>query len=180
MIVGHLGVAAALVRWRPRTSPAWIVVASVAPDLLDVGYAVAGVCSPFGLYSHTVPAALLCGAVLAGVVWLLGHRETAMLLPAAVLLHLPPDYLTGHKLLWPGGELHGLRLYDRRLVDFVIESAVLLAGWAMIRWRVSIPGWARAVQSVLLLVAVQGGMDAFLRMGLKPTACPASSAASTR
>lgn len=180
MIVGHLGVAAALARWCPRASPGWIVIGSIAPDILDVAYAGAGVCSPYGLYSHTVPALLLCGATLGGAAWLTGRRATAIALPLAVLLHLPPDYLTGRKLLWPGGELHGLRLYDRRLVDFLIESALLVAGWALIRRCAWIPVWARAARSAVLLVAVQGGMDAFLRMGMKPTACAVPSVAAAR
>ena len=180
MIVGHLGVAAALVRWRPRASPAWILVAAIAPDFVDVALALVGVCSPFGLYSHTLPAALLTGAVLGAALWLSGRRETALIVPIAVLLHLPLDYVTGRKLLWPGGELYGLRLYDRRLADFLIESALLLAGWMLVRHRLAIPGWARAARSALLLVAVQGGADAFLGMGLKPTACVAPAAKPTR
>ena len=175
MIVGHLGVAAGLVRWRPRASPGWIVAATFAPDVLDVGYAAAGVCSPYGLYSHTLPAALLCGVALAGGAWLLGRRDTALILPVAVLLHLPPDFVTGHKLLWPGGELHGLRLYDHRLADFLLESALVAAGWLLLRDRVSALARARVAQGALMLVAAQGVANGVLNMGLKPTACASSS-----
>lgn len=177
MIVGHLGVAAALARWRPRVSLLWLLPAAIAPDLLDIGFALAGVCNPYGLYSHTLPAAVLLGACVAGAAVLAGQRETGALVLLVVLLHLPPDYLTGRKLFWPGGELHGLQLYDRRMVDFLMESALALAGWALLRRRPSAPRWATAVWAAAGVVALQGGAD-LLHDGLKPTGCraPASAA----
>ena len=46
MITGHLGVAAAAnARW-PALSLLWLVPVAIAPDLLDVGYSVARICSP--------------------------------------------------------------------------------------------------------------------------------------
>lgn len=177
MIVGHLGVAAALARWRPRVSLLWLLPAAIAPDLLDIAYAAAGICNPYGLYSHTVPAVLLLGACLAGAAVLVGQRETGALVLLVVLLHLPPDYLTGQKLFWPGGELHGLRLYDHRVIDFLLESAVVLGGWALLRGRPGPPPrWAGAIWAVAGLVALQGAADV-LHGGLKPNVCPVSTSA---
>jgi hypothetical protein len=169
VIVGHLGVAAALARWCPRASLLWIIPAAVAPDLLDFAYALAGICNPYGLYSHTVPAALLLGVVLAGAAVLAGHRATAPVVLMAVLLHLPFDWPTGRKLYWPGGELHGLGLYQHPAVDFLMESLLVLAGWALLRRREGVPRWAAGVLTIVALVALQGGAD--LAGRLKPTGC---------
>ena len=169
MIVGHLGAAAALARWRPRVSLLWIIPAAIAPDLLDITYALAGICNPYGLYSHTVLAALLLGVVLAGAAVLAQRRETALVVLLAVLAHLPFDLPTGRKLFWPGGELHGLGLYQRPGVDFVMESLLVIAGWALLRGRAERSRWATGVWVVVALVALQGGAD--LVGQLKPTGC---------
>ena len=42
------------------------------PDLLDGVYALAGVCSPYGTYSHSLPAI----AVLSGVTMVLAYAGT--------------------------------------------------------------------------------------------------------
>lgn len=174
MIVGHVGVAAAAARWRPRVSLWWLVPAAVAPDLLDVAYAAAGVCNPLGLYSHTLPAALLLGVCLAGAAVLAGQREAGAVVLLVVLLHLPLDWITGRKLFWPGGEAYGLRLYDRPVIDFVLETAMLLGGWALLRGFRGVPRWSRLAWPVAALVLVQGGMNvrhAFTDRSLKPNAC---------
>lgn len=175
MIVGHLGVAAALARWRPRASPWWLIPAAIAPDLLDLAYAVVGFCNPYGLYSHTVPAALLLGAGIAGAAVLSGRRETAALVLLAVLLHLPFDYPTGRKLLWPGGELHGLMLYDHPLTDFAMETLLVVGGWALVRRDRRLPRWVTSAWAVAAAVVLQGAVD-ILRMPLKPNACRAAEA----
>ncbi|MDB4880611.1 MAG: hypothetical protein JWL60_2057 [Gemmatimonadetes bacterium] len=170
MISGHFGVAAVLLRARPRLSPWWLAPAAVAPDLLDIAYALAGVCNPSGLYSHTVPAALLLGACIAGAAVLAGRRETAAASLALVLLHLPLDYVTGRKLLWPGGELHGLRLYDREMANFALEATLLIGGWLLVRGVTGLPRWAAAPWLLVPLLLVQG-LSALREDGIKPTAC---------
>ena len=171
MIVGHLGVAAAVAAARPRISPWWVIPAAIAPDLLDVAYALGGFCNPYGLYSHTVPAALLLGAVLGGAAVLTGRRETGAAVLLLVLLHLPPDLLTGRKLYWPGGELHGLQLYQRPLLDFGAEALLLVAGWALLRRRSAWPRWMTGAWMLAGLLVLQGGVDAFVTSSLKPSGC---------
>lgn len=171
MIVGHFGLAAAVARVRPRGSLWWILPASIAPDLLDIGYAFTGICNPSGLYSHTVPAALLLGTTLAGIAVLSGRRETAVLILLVVLLHLPMDYVTGRKLFWPGGELHGLLLYDWPLRDFLLESALLAAGWAVLRGGGRGPRWATSVWSLVALLVLQGSVDGLRDWAKKPNSC---------
>jgi len=177
VITGHLGVAAAARgRW-PVVPLTWLVVASVAPDLLDVAYAVVGICSPYGLYSHTIPAAAITAAVLGGIAFLTtGSRVAGLLVAGVVLAHLPLDFVTGHKLYWPGGPLLGLQLYDRPLLDFLAEVPVLLAGWWMLRRTGRGPRWAVVGAAIGGLVLVQGAFD-LAQGGLKPTACEWSAVA---
>jgi hypothetical protein len=180
VIVGHLGVAAALARLRPRVSLWWLVPAAIAPDLLDVGYALGGICNPFGLYSHTLPAAILLAAVLAGAALLAGRRETAPFLALVVLLHLPADFITGQKLYWPGGALHGLRLYDRPLADFLFESVIVAGGWLLLRGSSDTPVWARRRGSLAALIAVQATFAVLHEHLTKPTACAVAAVDRTR
>lgn len=169
MIVGHVAVAAAVHRWRPRVSLWWLVPAAVAPDVIDLAWALAGGCNPYGLYSHTVPAATLLAACIAGVAVLAGRREAAALMFLVVLLHLPLDLVTGRKLYWPGGELHGLGLYRYPLSDFLMESVLAVAGWALLRRDATTPRWAASLPALLAFVLLQGVVDTVGAM--KPTGC---------
>ena len=149
----------------------WLVPVSIAPDLLDVGYALVGICSPYGLYSHTVHAAALTGAVLGGAAFLAtGSRMAGVLSALVVLAHLPLDLVTGHKIFWPGGPLIGLYLYGRPLLDFVVEVPILLTGWWLLRRSGRGPRWASSAAMVAALVLGQATFDLVAR-GLKPTAC---------
>jgi hypothetical protein len=172
VIVGHLGVAAAVRSGWRNTSLLWLLAASVAPDLLDIAMAVGGICNPYGLYSHTVPSVALQAAVVGGAALLVtGSRPTAVASALLVLLHLPPDLLTGHKIYWPGGPMLGLDLYSRPLVDFVIEMPVLIAGWWLLRRSRSVPRWTTSVAMLVGLMAVQGAFDFLAGDGAKPNAC---------
>ena len=149
----------------------WLLGVSIAPDLLDVGYAFIGICSPYGLYSHTVPAAALTGAVLGGIAFLAtGSRAAGILTAGVVLAHLPLDFVTGSKIFWPGGPLLGLRLYQRPLQDFLVEVPIALGGWWILRRRGQGPPWAIIGVAALGLVVVQGTFD-LLQRGIKPSGC---------
>jgi hypothetical protein len=149
----------------------WLLPAAIAPDLLDVGYALAGVCSPYGLYSHTVPAAVLTGAVLGGIVFLVtGSRVAGLVTAGVVLAHLPLDLVTGHKIYWPGGPMLGLALYQRPLLDFAAEVPLLVGGWWLLRRSGKGPRWAMLGAVVLSLVAAQAAFDG-LNRGVKPSGC---------
>ena len=172
MITGHAGVAAAVRGGWRNTSLVWLLAASVAPDLLDVAMAALRICNPYGLYSHTVPAAALLAAVLGGAALLVtGSRPTAIAAALLVLLHLPPDMITGHKIFWPGGPMIGLDLYSRPLLDFLIEAPVLVAGWWLLRRSRSAPRWATSGLTLAALLAVQATFDVMAGEGAKPTAC---------
>lgn len=177
MITGHLGIAAAARgRW-PVLSLMWLMPVAIAPDLLDVAYAMAGICSPYGLYSHTVHAAALTASVLGGGAFLAtGSRAAGLVTAGVVLAHLPLDFVTGRKIFWPGGEVLGLHLYQRPLLDFLAEVPIALGGWWVLRRGGHGPRWAALGAAAIALVIVQGTFD-LLERGLKPTGC--SWAAST-
>lgn len=67
MITGHFGLAYGVRAIRKDAPLLLLLGAAVLPDMVDVAYALVGVCSPFGLYSHSLPAitvlAFVAGAV---------------------------------------------------------------------------------------------------------------------
>lgn len=172
MIVGHIGVAAATRSvWR-RTSLPWLLVACVSPDIVDVVLALAGVCNPYGLYSHTIHSVVLQAAMLGGAALLVtGSRATAFGSALMVFLHLPPDLITGHKIYWPGGPMLGLYVYQWPLLDFLIEAPILIIGWWLLRRSPGAPRWATWVLVLVVLLAGQGALDFLAGNGAKPNAC---------
>lgn len=174
MIAGHLGIAGAVYAGRRDSSLFWLLGASMAPDVVDALFVLAGSCNPYGLYSHTLPAAVLIAAVTGAVAYFATDaRITGVLSALLVLAHLPPDYVTGHKLFWPGGELMGLGLYDYPLIDFVLEALIVAGGWWLVRSRRSAPRWATGWIALAALLVLQGTLDAVgvRRKGVKPSAC---------
>jgi hypothetical protein len=172
VITGHLGIAAAVRSVRRDASLLWLVPAAFAPDIVDLLFALANVCNPYGLYSHTVPLVVLFAAIFGGAAFLAtGRLGVGLATALVVVLHLPLDFVTGHKLFWPGGEMLGLRLYDSPLLDFLLEVPLALGGWWLLRRSHAGPRWATAAGAALLLLAAQGGMDLPLHRSLKPSAC---------
>lgn len=163
---------AARARW-PRVPLAVLGVASVAPDVVDLALAALHVCAPAGAYSHSLPAAaalaMLCGATAA--IW--QRSPTAgWVVAAMVLLHLPADYTTGLKTLWPGGPIIGLNLYAHPMADFALESLVALGGWRYLRARASASPWPTRGLALAALVATQAAIDGASYAGVvKPNRC---------
>jgi hypothetical protein len=182
VITGHLGIAGAAYSARRDSSLVWLLGASMAPDIVDALFVVARICNPSGLYSHTLPAAVLIAAVPGAIAFFAtDQRVTGVLAMMLVLAHLPPDYVTGRKLFWPGGELQGLGLYEYPLADFVLEGLIALGGWWLVRSRRPAARWATGwlalaalllEQGVLVVAGARGG-------GTKPTACASVAPLST-
>lgn len=179
MITGHFAIASAVASLPRRRASTFaflaLLVASLLPDGVDVLYSITGICSPYGLYSHTIHAVVLQAAVVGGLVFLAsGSRPMTAVFVAVVLLHIPADYLTGHKLLMPGGEMVGLNLYEVPLYDFLLEAPALVAGWWLLRRRQRGPQWTSHLWTLVALLLVQGTFDA-LKLGeggrLKPSRC---------
>jgi hypothetical protein len=174
VITGHLGIAGGAHAGRHNSSLLWLLGAAMAPDIVDALFVVVGSCNPHGLYSHTLPAAALLAVVFGAVAYFAtGQRATGWLAATLVLAHLPADFITGRKLFWPGGELVGLRLYDHPIADFVVEAALVLLGWWLLRKRPWAPRWAtsRTALAVLLVFQVSVETVGMLRSGAKPSAC---------
>jgi hypothetical protein len=179
VITGHLGIAG-IVRGmsRAKMSTALFVafaLSAFAPDILDGLYFAFGICSPYGLYSHTVHAVVLEAAVIGGAVFLwTGSRVTALTFAVIVLLHVPADWFTGRKLLLPGGEMAGLYWYDRPLYDFLLEVPTVLLGWWFLRRSGVAPRWSTSKWVLALALAVQAAFNiAAARSpgGIKPNGC---------
>jgi hypothetical protein len=139
MIAGHVGIAygvRALDKREPRACVPllWLLAAAVAPDLIDGVYALGKYCNPDDVLSHSLPAIAIL-ALIFGVGAFVHTRNatTAWIVAGMVVLHLPPDYITGSKGLWPGGPVAGLYIYRWSWLDFLVEVPVIIAGWWMLR-----------------------------------------------
>ena len=174
MIAGHLGLAGAAHASRRDGSLPWLLVAAMAPDVVDGLFVLGRTCNPHGLYSHTLPAAAIIAVVTGALAYFVtDRRATGLLCVLMTLMHLPLDYVTGRKLFWPGGELTGLNLYEQPLADFVIEAALAVGGWWLVRRRSHSPRWASTWLALGAMLAVQGTLDIAggRHGGMKPTAC---------
>jgi len=174
VIAGHLGIAGVAHAARRDSSLGWLLIAAMMPDLVDGLFVLGRTCNPHGLYSHTLPAAALIAAVTGAVAYFAtDRRATGALCALMTLSHLPLDYVTGRKLFWPGGELMGLSLYEKPMADFVLEAALAVGGWWLVRRGRNAPGWASAWLALGALLALQGALDIAGSRGggVKPSSC---------
>ncbi len=178
MIFGHLGVAA-LVRATQRNPGGTLALlllcaASVVPDIVDLVYGVVKICSPYGLYSHTIPAIAIEAAVVGGIALLVTDRRSVALLFALVVpLHLAADFITMNKLVMPGGDLVGFRAFARPGVDFLVELPLILVGWWMLRRSGRGPAWSVTWAMLLLVIGLQGVADVIAPgRSFKANSCP--------
>jgi hypothetical protein len=128
--IGHIGVALAARGARTRAPIALLLLAAQAPDWIALTVALFGVRDPLELWSHSV-FAVAAGAAALSVAYLWRRRDSsgAALLFAAYLSHPLLDLLTGRKPPWLGAQPVGACLYHLPALDFVVEAAVLAAGW---------------------------------------------------
>jgi hypothetical protein len=178
VITGHIGVAGLLSATTKRKFSTWALVAlalaSVSPDALDGLFSFVGFCSPYGLYTHTLYSVLLQAAVLGGAAFLItDSRAQGALFASAVLLHLGADLFTGQKILFPGGEMHGLYFYDHPVWDFALEVPLVILGWLAARRSAVSPSWMTSAGMLVSILAVQVLFDSTMHSGRtqKPTAC---------
>jgi hypothetical protein len=165
MIVGHVGIAFGARALDRRETDArapllWLLAASVAPDMLDGAYALGQYCNPEGVFSHSLPAAAILAAMF-GLAAFFHTRSaaTALFVAGLVMLHLPPDYVTGRKALWPGGPVVGLYIYRWGWLDFLAELPVIVAGWWMLRRARFTPRWVVSGLALAAMLAVQASFD---------------------
>jgi hypothetical protein len=129
MYIGHVGAALAAKRVRGSIALLVLLVATYAPDWVDMGMCVAGAYNPVGILSHSIPAVLVL--MLVGVAAYAGATRDwagAFVIAALILSHMLLDWITGYKPTWPGGPMIGLELYNYPVADFIAEGIVIVAG----------------------------------------------------
>jgi len=156
--VGHLGFALAGKGWRQK-APLWLLVlATQGCDWVQVVACVAGPASASAMWSHSIPAVLVLATALSLGSYLgTRDRALALLVGAITISHIVADYATGAKPTWPGGPVIGLNLYSHAPLDFLLESAVVSAGWVI--YRRSLPAHAARKQLAWLLLVALVGMQ---------------------
>ena len=159
MLIGHTAVALAAKRARPSIPLAALIAAGYGPDVIEITLLAlwrwAKVQAAFG--SHSIPSVAL-GASVVAIVYGIWRRDAlgAALLSITYASHWAADLFTGTgKPTWGGGPTLGLSLYEHPILDFVIESALLLGAWLLLwpaRDRRRNAPFARAAAPVGLLL----------------------------
>ena len=169
MIIGHLGAAfAARARW-PRISLYWLIVATMAPDLLRAALAATGMSmGDTTRYSHLLPWSLYLALTLGLIAIALFRSSTAGVVTAAVVLsHIALDAISGAKALWNGSP-PGLDLQRYVQLEFAVEAAICWWGWRLLR-RSASPTWISR-RSVLAAMLVFEGLFQAWRLEQRPYA----------
>src|SRR3954465_6704785 len=100
MLIGHLGPAcAARARWADIPI-AWLVGATMAPDLARLALSASSNASRMDLnqYTHYLPWSLLLAGAVAFSAWMVRRdRRMAFALAAIVLSHIALDMISGRK-----------------------------------------------------------------------------------
>lgn len=152
MIIGHLGVAfASRARW-PRMSVYWLLLATMAPDILRFVLLAGGMSRGYAtLYSHVLPWSALLAIALGLVAFTFARdRSVAVVTLIVVLSHIVLDAVSGQKAIWDGSP-PGLNAQRYVQLEFVIEGALAWWGWRLLR-RSQSPTWLsrRSVLATLL------------------------------
>jgi membrane-bound metal-dependent hydrolase YbcI (DUF457 family) len=134
MYTGHIAVALATGREPRRVPILALLLASQAPDWIQLFSSVITDPEHAQLWSHSIPAVVI-GATVVGASYLLATRDRrgAGLLALGYLSHPILDLITGSKPLWPGGPPFGACVYNHPPLDWAVECAVLFAGWLVYR-----------------------------------------------
>jgi hypothetical protein len=168
---GHLAVALGATRARPRV-PLWLLlIASQAPDWLELLLKAAGRDDSNEVWSHSIPV-VTCGAILFASYYLVTERNWsgALVLVGVALSHSVLDLVTGAKAWWPGQGAVGACMYDRPGADFLIEVGLSVIGWAIYRSTLGRRRSSAATWAILItLVGSQALLDAAQQVRLMRT-----------
>jgi hypothetical protein len=166
MYLGHLGLALAAKRVRPSLSLGLLAVMAVWPDWVDsaLGLLPAPWSGAAGVATHTLPAIFAWSLALGlAAALILRSPLDGLVLGGLVLSHVATDFLTSELDLWSGGPVFGLSLYRFRGIDFVLEAALIAAGFWLYRatlgerGRRSWPAWLMLASLELLQLAFDFG-----------------------
>ena len=147
----------------------------MAPDIVDALFVVARQCNPHGLYSHTIPAVALLAVVVGALAYYFTEQRATGVLSALLVLAAsrPPISSRGASCSGLEAELMGLRLYDHPIGDFLLEAALVIFGWWLLRRRPWAPRWATGRAALVSLLVIQVSVEAAgsSKGGVKPSAC---------
>lgn len=176
MYVGHAAVALALKSRDPRVAIVPLTLACFGPDWLELVLMLPAKREGMAVYTHSIPAVLIGGAIAAALYAAFRRPGWPMIL-VGWLLHWPADLITGHKPLLFGTPLVGLDLYNVPLADFVLESVAIVIGCAYYARRFAPRGELRRIVYLLgaTLILLQGAVDVALWV-LRPRQNPFASA----
>lgn len=162
MYVGHLGVALGAKRFAPSVALATLVFATYLPDWVDAALCITGRYQGAQMLSHSLPAALVLSVLAGAAVFGRGNRSAFFVVAAIVISHVLLDYITGIKPTWPGGPFIGLQMYNQPIVDFAVESIIIVFGWMLYK-RTLPPSngrWNLSAVMLAVLLAMQAAVDA--------------------
>ena len=166
MYAGHAAVALAIKTRAPRV-PMWVLVAAAfGPDWVELFLGLLKGRATGEVYSHFIPGVLLGACAAALLYEVLFRRRGGRWVAIAWLLHWPADFLTAHKpLIDPGGRVVGLDLYNLPVVDFTLESALVVGCAWLYRRHYAPEHWQRRwiALAAVALVLIQSVLDYGLR-----------------
>jgi hypothetical protein len=143
VFTGHFAVALAGAG-ASRSLPLWLLIAaSFGGDLTEAGVAFVRVNDPTRVWSHSIPATIAVGFVLA-VAWKIrgGAWRDAFILLGVAASHSALDFITATKEFVPGSPPFGLNLYTHPVADGILEATFGLVGWMI--WRSALTPRSRA------------------------------------
>ena len=157
MYMGHFAIALGTRRWLRPLPLAWLLFASIEPDLHDI----AGSLLPalgVGDATHSFPG-IVYAAIVVALLTALTFRQIGLALGAGLLVlsHVAVDYLTSWMPLWHGGPHVGLHLYATPWADSVLETATIVVGLALYARSPDLRRPARAglVAMVVVMISLQ-------------------------
>jgi len=151
MYMGHYAIALGARRYLRPLPMAWLLFASIEPDLHDVLGSLVPPLS-IGPDTHTLPGACAAAIAIAAVTALI-FRRAGLALGAGLLVlsHIAADYLTSRLPLWRHGPVVGLHLYAMPWVDFLLEAGTIAIGLAL---YASSPDLRRPARGGVAVIAV--------------------------
>jgi hypothetical protein len=152
---------------RPRIPLAWFVAAALLCDLSSACLGLLGIQDAGIVYSHGLPQVVVAGVLLGTCVRRrYGDSMAGLAVGATVLSHLPADYVTSTRLaVWAGGPQIGLRVYQHPVADFLVEGALVTAGWITYR-RATRGDTLRAWPQWAMLAALLAFQGWFCTLGI--------------
>ena len=131
MYMGHYAIALGARRWMHTLPLAWLLFASIEPDMHDVVGNIIPALS-IGPDTHTL-VGVICSAAVVALLTAMMFRSASLAWGAGLLVlsHVAVDYLTSRLPLWRHGPVIGLHLYALPWADFLLESLTIVVGLAI-------------------------------------------------